>query len=88
MNVVCVKFFIFFRSKYRDDELQATEEDLRAIEEQDHVCTICKQPFPIRAMLLKHLTTCRAANEQSGTYLPIGFSYSEKIENRSTSYVQ
>lgn len=52
-------------SKYRDEELHATEEDLRELEAQDHVCHICKQPFPMRAILLQHLITCRTSNDQS-----------------------
>ncbi|XP_031337903.1 zinc finger protein 431-like [Photinus pyralis] len=52
-------------SKYRDEELHATEEDLRELEAQDHVCHICQEPFPMRAILLQHLTTCRLIHEQT-----------------------
>ncbi|KAF5283230.1 hypothetical protein FQA39_LY17377 [Lamprigera yunnana] len=52
-------------SKSWDEELHATEEDLRELEAQDHVCHICKEPFPMRAILLQHLVTCRTSNDQS-----------------------
>ncbi|XP_008191697.1 zinc finger protein 354A-like [Tribolium castaneum] len=45
---------------YREDELHQTEEDLKELEAEEHVCHICKQPFPLRAILLQHLVTCRA----------------------------
>ncbi|KAF2904760.1 hypothetical protein ILUMI_01411 [Ignelater luminosus] len=51
-------------SRYRDDELQATEEDLREIEAEAHKCHLCGQPFPMRAILLQHLITCRTSNDQ------------------------
>lgn len=51
--------------RYRDDELHATEADLREFEAQEHVCHICKQPFPIRAILLQHLVTCRDTADNS-----------------------
>lgn len=53
----------------QEDELQATEVDLKEFEAQEHVCHICKQPFPIRAILLQHLVTCRATAENAGKYL-------------------
>lgn len=54
-----------------DDELQATEEDLKEMEAQEHVCHICSQPFPIRAILMQHLITCRVTNNHiPATTLP------------------
>lgn len=67
--------FIFYSKRYcfryqRDEEeLQATEVDLKEFETQEHVCHICKQPFPIRAILLQHLITCRATAENGGNYI-------------------
>lgn len=49
---------MFFR--YKEEELQQTEEDLKELEAEDHVCHICNQPFPLRAILLQHLISCRA----------------------------
>ncbi|XP_017783248.1 PREDICTED: zinc finger protein 1 homolog isoform X1 [Nicrophorus vespilloides] len=40
------------------DELHATEEDLKELEAKEHVCQNCQQPFPIRAILMQHLVTC------------------------------
>lgn len=45
---------------YKEEELQQTEEDLKELEAEDHVCHICNQPFPLRAILLQHLISCRA----------------------------
>ncbi|RZC33875.1 zinc finger protein 354A-like [Asbolus verrucosus] len=45
---------------YREDELHQTEEDLKELEAEEHVCHLCKQPFPLRAILLQHLVSCRA----------------------------
>lgn len=44
---------------YQEEDLQQTEEDLKEIEKEDHICHICKQPFPLRAILLQHLISCR-----------------------------
>ncbi|KAJ8975024.1 hypothetical protein NQ317_012464 [Molorchus minor] len=45
---------------YREEDLHQTEEDLRELEaDNGHVCHFCKQPFPLRAILLQHLVTCR-----------------------------
>ncbi|CAH2015615.1 unnamed protein product [Acanthoscelides obtectus] len=53
---------------YREEDLHQTEEDLRELEAgNDHVCHLCKQPFPLRAILLQHLVTCRASNGSSAT---------------------
>lgn len=54
--------------RYRDEELHATEADLKEFEAQEHICHICKQPFPIRAILLQHLVTCRARSVDSGRF--------------------
>nr|XP_023013728.1 zinc finger protein 595-like [Leptinotarsa decemlineata]XP_023013735.1 zinc finger protein 595-like [Leptinotarsa decemlineata] len=46
---------------YREEELHQTEEDLKELEAgSDHICHFCNQPFPLRAILLQHLVTCRA----------------------------
>lgn len=45
-----------------------TEVDLKDFETQEHVCKICKQPFPLRAILLQHLVTCRATAKTEGNY--------------------
>ncbi|KAJ8919241.1 hypothetical protein NQ315_003824 [Exocentrus adspersus] len=46
---------------YREEDLHQTEEDLKELEaDNGHVCHFCKQPFPLRAILLQHLVTCRA----------------------------
>ncbi|KAG5893357.1 hypothetical protein JTB14_000122 [Gonioctena quinquepunctata] len=46
---------------YREEELHQTEEDLRELEAgNEHICHLCNQPFPLRAILLQHLVTCRA----------------------------
>ncbi|CAH0564121.1 unnamed protein product [Brassicogethes aeneus] len=48
---------------YREEELHQTEEDLKEMEETNgHICHLCKQPFPLRAILLQHLVTCRVIN--------------------------
>ncbi|XP_071055908.1 zinc finger protein 485-like isoform X2 [Onthophagus taurus] len=44
---------------HRDDELQATEEDLRELEAQDCVCVTCKQQFQTRAALHEHSLNCK-----------------------------
>lgn len=53
---------------YREDELHQTEEDLKELEAEEHVCHLCKQPFPLRAILLQHLVSCRAATGNTGLY--------------------
>ncbi|CAH1098654.1 unnamed protein product [Psylliodes chrysocephalus] len=47
---------------YREEEIHQTEEDLKELESggNDHICHFCNQPFPLRAILLQHLVTCRA----------------------------
>ncbi|XP_028131481.1 zinc finger protein 26 isoform X2 [Diabrotica virgifera virgifera] len=46
---------------YREEEIHQTEEDLKELESgNDHICHLCNQPFPLRAILLQHLVTCRA----------------------------
>nr|CAH7721462.1 unnamed protein product [Callosobruchus chinensis] len=53
---------------YREEDLHQTEEDLKELEAgNEHVCHLCKQPFPLRAILLQHLVTCRASNGTSAT---------------------
>lgn len=50
---------------YQEEELQQTEEDLKELEaDNNHICLFCKQPFPLRPLLLQHLVTCRASNPQ------------------------
>jgi hypothetical protein len=56
--------------RYREDELHQTEEDLKELEAEEHVCHICKQPFPLRAILLQHLVTCRADTGNTGASRP------------------
>lgn len=52
---------------YREEDLHQTEEDLKELEaDNGHVCHFCKQPFPLRAILLQHLVTCRATSGHSG----------------------
>lgn len=47
---------------YREEDLHQTEEDLKELEaDNSHTCHFCKQPFPLRAILLQHLVTCRAS---------------------------
>ncbi|CAG9864565.1 unnamed protein product [Phyllotreta striolata] len=49
---------------YREEEIHQTEEDLKELESvgNDHICHFCNQPFPLRAILLQHLVTCRATS--------------------------
>lgn len=42
----------------REEELHATEEDLKELEAKDYVCDICNAPFPSRAELLQHSFKC------------------------------
>lgn len=52
---------------YREEELHQTEEDLKELEaDNSHVCHLCKQPFPLRAILLQHLVTCRLTTGNTG----------------------
>lgn len=48
---------------YKEEDLHQAEEDLKEMEESNgHVCHLCNQPFPLRAILLQHLVTCRVIN--------------------------
>uniref|UniRef100_A0AAR5P6V9 C2H2-type domain-containing protein n=2 Tax=Dendroctonus ponderosae TaxID=77166 RepID=A0AAR5P6V9_DENPD len=48
---------------YQEEELHQTEKDLEELEDKnEHVCHLCKQPFPLRAILLQHLVTCRVTS--------------------------
>ncbi|XP_018330197.1 zinc finger protein 808 [Agrilus planipennis] len=53
--------------KYKDEDLYQAEADLRELEAEEHVCQNCKQPFPIRAILLQHLVTCKPPEGQQAT---------------------
>lgn len=54
---------------YREEELHQTEEDLKELEaDNSHTCHFCKQPFPLRAILLQHLVTCRASTGNTGNF--------------------
>lgn len=72
--------------------MQATEVDLKEFDAQEHVCHICKQPFPIRAILLQHLITCRVTAENNGktqsasekTLKLIRLKFTEKVETTVT----
>lgn len=50
---------------YREEELHATEEDLKELEAKEHSCAICKLQFSSSTNLLEHTLTC-------GTSLPNG----------------
>ncbi|XP_056647956.1 zinc finger protein 568-like isoform X2 [Diorhabda carinulata] len=48
---------------YREEEIHQTEEDLKELEcGSEHICHLCNQPFPLRAILLQHLVTCRSTS--------------------------
>lgn len=50
-------------SRYNgEDELQATEEDLRALEAQEYICHLCMQTFNHRTILQEHMVTCKIEN--------------------------
>lgn len=46
--------------------MHQTEEDLKELEADEHVCHICKQSFPLRAMLMQHVVNCQTDTDIIG----------------------
>lgn len=72
---------------YHEDDLQQTEEDLKELEaDNGHVCHLCKQPFELRALLLQHLVTCRAASTNGPNAEPatLGTTTKKKAKKKGT----
>lgn len=55
--------------RYREDELKATEIDLREIEAKEHVCQTCNQQFSLRTTLLDHIVSCQQGDDIREFYI-------------------
>ncbi|KAJ8939754.1 hypothetical protein NQ318_004167 [Aromia moschata] len=73
---------------YREEDLHQTEEDLKELEaDNGHVCHFCKQPFPLRAILLQHLVTCRATSGNTES-APLAVVKSTNKKNKKKASLQ
>lgn len=43
---------------YREEELHATEEDLKELEAKEYQCLVCKQQFVNSTVLMEHSLSC------------------------------
>ncbi|KRT80224.1 zinc finger protein [Oryctes borbonicus] len=73
-----------------EDELQATEEDLRQLEAQEYICHVCMQTFSLRTTLQEHMLTCKMENEGSSKKQTMDMQQSEqpkkKAKKKATEY--
>lgn len=73
---------------YREEDLHQTEEDLKELEaDNGHICHLCKQPFPLRAILLQHLVTCRASSGNTES-APLAVVKSNNKKNKKKAALQ